>query len=86
MLIAQITDVYLGFEPDTPDEFNRQRLDRALEAIAEVQPRPELLLATGDLIDRGDLASYLRLREVFAGLPFPVAMCLGNHDVRATFA
>ena len=27
MLIAQITDIHLGFEPDNPDELNRQRLD-----------------------------------------------------------
>src|SRR5687768_2845005 len=86
MLIAQITDIHLGFEPDSPSEFNRQRLDRTLAAVCAVEPRPELLLATGDLIDRGDVASYRRLREAFATLPFPVWMCLGNHDMRDSFA
>lgn len=86
MLLAQITDIHLGFEPDSPGEFNQQRLDRTLAAICALETRPELLLATGDLIDRGDLDSYLRLRQSFADLPFPVWMCLGNHDVRATFA
>lgn len=86
MLIAQISDIHLGFEPNSPSEFNRQRLDRTLAAVCAVHPRPELLLATGDLIDRGDLASYQRLREAFSDLPFPVRVCLGNHDVRATFA
>jgi 3',5'-cyclic AMP phosphodiesterase CpdA len=54
MLIAQITDIHLGFEPDTPDEFNRLRLDRTVQALLEMDPRPDLLLATGDLVDRGD--------------------------------
>lgn len=86
MLIAQVTDIHLGFEPDSPGEFNRQRLDRVLEELAGMEPRPDLLLATGDLIDRGDRASYERLREAFADLPFPVHYALGNHDERATFA
>lgn len=85
MLIAQITDIHLGFEPDSPSEFNRQRLDRALAALLAMDPRPDLLLATGDLTDRGDADSYARLRDAVAGLPFPVYMALGNHDERATF-
>lgn len=85
MLIAQVTDIHLGFEPNSPGEFNRQRLDRVLGELAAMQPRPDLLLATGDLIDRGDKASYERLREAFADLPFPVHYALGNHDVRSTF-
>ena len=85
MLIAQITDIHLGFEPDTPDEFNRQRLDRVLAELAALSPRPDLLLLTGDLVDRGDAASYERLRDALDGLPFPVHFALGNHDERATF-
>ena len=32
MLVAQITDIHLGFEPGNPDELNRQRLDRDARA------------------------------------------------------
>jgi len=85
MLIAQITDIHLGFEPDTPGEFNRQRLDRTVAALRALDPLPDLLLATGDLIDRGDTESYERLREALSSLPFPVHMALGNHDDRANF-
>lgn len=85
MLIAQITDIHLGFEPDQPDELNRQRLDKTLAVLRTMEPRPELLLCTGDLIDRGDRASYERLREALADLPFPYRLALGNHDVRDTF-
>ena len=86
MLVAQITDIHLGFEPDTPGEFNRQRLDATLAALTALDPLPDLMLATGDLVDRGDVDSYRRLREAFAGLPFPVHYALGNHDVRRNFA
>ena len=86
MLFAQITDIHLGFEPDSPGEFNRQRLDRTLDRLASLDPLPDLLLLTGDLIDRGDVDSYRRLREALEGMPFPWHMALGNHDDRANFA
>jgi Icc protein len=85
MLIAQLTDIHLGFEPDNPGELNRQRLDRAVAALLALDPQPDLLLATGDLTDLGDADSYARLREALAPLPFPVLPCVGNHDLRAGF-
>lgn len=85
MIIAQITDVHLGFEQGNPDEINRQRLDRTLRTLAEATLRPDMLLATGDLTDHGDVHSYEALRDAFASLPFPVWPCMGNHDLRANF-
>ena len=86
MLIAQITDIHLGFEPDNPAEFNRKRLDQTLRTLVAMNPRPDVLLATGDLADTGDdEASYRRLKKALAGLPFPVWFCMGNHDGRAAF-
>ncbi|MFM9851684.1 MAG: phosphodiesterase [Sphingomonadaceae bacterium] len=85
MLIAQVTDIHLGFEPDNPAEFNRKRLDQVIARLATMLPRPDLMFATGDLVDRGDSASYRRLRNAFAAAPFPVWPCLGNHDNRQNF-
>ncbi|HYI39100.1 MAG TPA: phosphodiesterase [Allosphingosinicella sp.] len=86
MLIAQITDIHLGFDQGNPDELNRKRLDITLRTLREMVPPPDLLLATGDLADMGDdLLSYARLEEAVAGLPFPVHYALGNHDGRAAF-
>lgn len=85
MLIAQVTDIHLGFEPDNPEEFNRKRLDQVMAHFRETVNRPELILATGDLVDRGDLASYQRLKEAFAQAPCPVLYAMGNHDARDAF-
>jgi 3',5'-cyclic AMP phosphodiesterase CpdA len=85
MLVAQITDIHLGFEPDNVAEFNRKRLDQVLHSLSELDPQPDLLLATGDLVDRGDLDSYRRLRTALEACPFPVWPCLGNHDQRDNF-
>ena len=86
MLIAQITDLHLGFDPTDPDEFNRQRLDRALAALCVFHPTPDLLLVTGDIADNGeDRFSYARYAEAIGVLPFPAWPMMGNHDSRAPF-
>ena len=85
MLIAQVTDTHLGFDPDNPSEFNRERLDQVLRYLIAMDPQPDLLLATGDLVDRGDAASYRRLQNALSVCPFPVWPIPGNHDVRDNF-
>ena len=83
MLIAQLTDIHLGFEPNNPDELYRRRLDQAIAAV--LAHKPDLLLATGDLTDLGAPDCYGRLRAAFDALPFPVLPLVGNHDLRAGF-
>jgi 3',5'-cyclic-AMP phosphodiesterase len=85
LLIAQVTDIHLGFDPDNPVEFNRKRLDQVLRHLSDGPNRPDLLIATGDLTEHGDPASYKRLANAFSMCRFPVHMCLGNHDNRANF-
>lgn len=85
MLIAQVTDVHLGFDPDNPGEFNRKRLDQVIKYLSAMKPLPDMLLATGDLVDRGDAASYRRLQNALGQCPFPVWPCVGNHDDRENF-
>ena len=85
MLIAQITDIHIGFDPDNPAEYNRKRLDEVLDVLMKGPNRPDLLLATGDITDRGDPASYRRLATAFSRCPFPVWPSVGNHDLRDNF-
>lgn len=86
MLVAQITDLHLGFDPGNPDEYNRQRLDQTLRTLTAMRPLPDLLLVTGDIADDGDdRDSYERFRDAIADLPFRVCPAMGNHDNRDTF-
>jgi 3',5'-cyclic AMP phosphodiesterase CpdA len=85
VLIAQITDIHLGFDPGNPGELNRQRFDMVLDRLTTGPNRPDLLLVTGDLTDKGDPESYARLREALSACQFPVHLCVGNHDLRDPF-
>ena len=85
MLIAQVTDIHLGFQPGDPAELNRKRFDEVVESLLALTPQPDLLLATGDLSESGSINSYQTLKSITERLPFPVHFVLGNHDLRANF-
>src|SRR2546428_8623327 len=59
---------------------------RAVEHLRRLRPRPEVVLATGDLVDAGTDEEYRRLRELLAPLPMPVYLIPGNHDDRDALA
>ncbi len=82
MLIAQITDIHIGFDPGNPDEYNLQRLRAVIARVASAPNRPDLVLLTGDLTEWGDAASYSRLVAELASLTMPVWPMAGNHDLR----
>lgn len=82
MLIAQITDLHIGFEPNSPDEPNMQRLRAVLRRLVDGPNRPDLLLMTGDLTEAGTPESYALLADAVHGCPFPVLAMAGNHDAR----
>jgi len=84
MRIAQITDLHIGFEPANPQEQNSRRLAAVLSRLADL--RPDLVLATGDLTERGDRESYWQLRIILEASGLPVRLLLGNHDRRDAFA
>ncbi|MGA8256892.1 MAG: phosphodiesterase [Nocardioides sp.] len=62
----------------------------ALARLRNVQPRPDVLVFTGDLADRAEPAAYARLRElvepVAADLGAQVVWTMGNHDERAPYS
>jgi 3',5'-cyclic AMP phosphodiesterase CpdA len=86
MLIAQLTDLHIGFDRTDPEEMNKRRLDQVLAAIAALNPKPDLVIATGDLVDHGELEEYRRLKAILDDAPFEVLLCMGNHDKRGAFA
>ena len=88
MLIAQISDIHLS----TPDSRNdgvyrtAEHLAGAVAHLNALEPRPDVVLATGDLVERGEAAEYERLREHLEPLRMPVYLVPGNHDDRVTLA
>ena len=83
MIIAQMTDIHIGFEPDArPEELNRTRFRATLDRLLKQPNVPDMLICTGDVTDRGDAESFARTADLLAGLPFPVHVMVGNHDSR----
>jgi len=83
LLIAQITDTHVGFDPQAGDEeFNYLRFRAALEHLASRPVPPDLLILSGDIADKGAPNSYARIRQLLAPLTFPVHAMTGNHDNR----
>ena len=85
MLIAQITDLHLGATHGGTDGSNEARLDEVLARLKAMDPRPDLLLVTGDLTESGDPASLRAVAERLDGFACPVLLSIGNHDDRANF-
>jgi len=84
MLIAQISDTHvmlpgmlMSGKVDTA-----QHLQAAVAHLLSLEPRPDLVLATGDLVDSGSPEEYARLRAILAPLPMPIYVIPGNHDTR----
>lgn len=57
-------------------------LERCVQCIVRLDPLPDVVIATGDLVDTPDARSYGLLRELLAALPLPVFLLPGNHDER----
>ena len=83
MLIAQMTDIHIGFAPDErPEEYNRVRFRATLRRLLDGPNRPDMLVLSGDITDNGDLDSFEKTAELLAECPFPVWPMVGNHDTR----
>ena len=87
MLIAQISDMHVK----PPGELLYKRIDtpgfleRAVAHVHALDPRPDVVLATGDLVDGGKPEEYALLRQLLApladaGLPHPrQSRCARRH-------
>jgi 3',5'-cyclic AMP phosphodiesterase CpdA len=85
MLLAQISDLHvvakgkrLYGRVDTP-----AFLARAVAHLNALDPHPDFVWITGDLVDQGSTAEYAHLRDLLSALHIPWAVLPGNHDDRA---
>lgn len=58
----------------------------AIAHVNALEPRPDLVLLTGDLVDEGAPNEYAMLRRLLRGLEIPALVIPGNHDSREAFA
>jgi 3',5'-cyclic-AMP phosphodiesterase len=88
MLIAQITDLHIL--PEGRLAFGHVDtaacLARAVARLGALDPRPDVVVATGDLVDGGSAAEYAHLRRLLAPLDLPLYVLPGNHDSREALA
>lgn len=87
MIIAQITDLHVqpagGLAYGVVD--TNHLLKAAVAQLNRLQPQPDLVVATGDLVDEGTEAEYDMLKSLLAPLQAPLYLGLGNHDNRDAF-
>jgi Icc protein len=84
MLIAQISDLHVH-EPGARIEAlvdANANLATAVDFLNTMEPRPGVVLATGDLTDNGRPEQYALLRDLLAACTVPVFLIPGNHDER----
>lgn len=84
MLIAQVTDLHITL-PGSPLQ---RRVDtgsyliKAVEKLRALDPAPDVLLVSGDLVESGLSEEYEFLRGLLAPLTMPIYVIPGNHDER----
>lgn len=84
MLIAQLSDTHIK----RPGELAYRRVDTAymlshcVADLVRLNPQPDLIVITGDLVDIGCAEEYAHLKRLLAPLKQPIIMVPGNHDGR----
>ena len=80
--LIQITDTHilppgevLYGEVDTA-----RHLDETVQSINRMRPLPDVVIITGDLVERGDKVGYRYFIELIKPLKMPVFVLAGNHD------
>jgi 3',5'-cyclic-AMP phosphodiesterase len=86
ILVAQITDLHIGFDRDNPHELNVRRLDLVIDHLNSMRQKPSLLLVTGDLVELpDDVHAYRHMVSLVGRWRGPVIWAIGNHDGREAF-
>jgi 3',5'-cyclic-AMP phosphodiesterase len=87
MLIAQLSDPHLRPQSQLYQNVvdSNARFAAAIAHLNEFDPRPDVVLLSGDLVDEGTPAEYETARKLLATLTIPLLAIPGNHDDRAGF-
>ncbi|MDF2813672.1 MAG: metallophosphoesterase [Microvirga sp.] len=87
MLIAHLSDPHLRpcgrLYQDLVD--SNAMFEAALDQLAGLDVRPDLVLISGDIVDEGTPEEYAAAREMLARIEAPLLLIPGNHDAREAF-
>jgi 3',5'-cyclic AMP phosphodiesterase CpdA len=81
IVIAHVSDNHFGNEEQEPTARNAAVMDHLLA----MDPRPDVLVVSGDVADHGLPDEYAAARAWLDRWDGPLAVCPGNHDVRSAF-
>ncbi len=82
MIIAQISDTHIDLE--NPKCATRLHdLERCVAAINRLDPEPDVVIHTGDLVHNGTPAEYESVHHILRILQCPFHAAVGNRDDRA---
>ncbi len=82
MIIAQISDTHIAL--DTPDAARRiHDLEVTLADIDALDPAPDVIFHTGDIVQNGRRDEYAEAARILARARAPVYVIPGNRDDRA---
>jgi Icc protein len=83
MIVAQISDTHIRRKGRLLYNLvdTAKYLRRCVARLNGLDPRPDVVLATGDLVEAGKPKEYRRLRKILAELELPIHVIPGNHDV-----
>ena len=82
MIIAQISDTHIAL--DSPNADHRIRdFERAIADINALDPGPDVIVHTGDIVHNGRSDEYAEAVRILAEARAPVYVIPGNKDDRA---
>ncbi len=82
MIIAQISDTHIAL--NTPDADQRiQDFTSTIADINALNPAPDVIIHTGDIVHNGRQDEYAQAVAILAGAHVPVYVMVGNKDNRA---
>jgi 3',5'-cyclic AMP phosphodiesterase CpdA len=87
MLIAHLSDPHLRAQGQLYQGLidSNAQFDLAIRHLNALDPAPDLVLVTGDLVDEGSAAEYVTVRRALAAIRQPILVIPGNHDEREAF-
>ncbi len=80
-VVAHVSDTHVGNDRQDP----ALRLAAVMDHLLALDPRPDVLVVTGDVADHGTAEEYVGARAWLDRWPGVVAVCPGNHDARDAF-